>query len=140
MNGRVFLDTSVLVYAYDRGSPLERARAWTVIESARFGLVVSPQVMVEFYATVTNSPGGLSERDAEAAIRDLTAAADIVVPKPTWVLDAIATARRDQVPIRDASIIHGALAGRCRRLVTGRLQHGRRFGDLTIENPFHDLH
>ncbi|HEY8020821.1 MAG TPA: PIN domain-containing protein, partial [Thermoanaerobaculia bacterium] len=55
MNGRVFLDTNIFVYLYDSDQPDKQARARTLVE--RFGLsgeiVISTQVLQEFYATVT---------------------------------------------------------------------------------------
>lgn len=137
---RVFLDTSLLVYAYDQGAPLKRVRAWDVIEREKFGLLISPQVMLEFYSTVTRKPPhALPERDAEAAIRDLTSAATIVRPDREMVLEAMALSRKDGLSIWDALVVQCAIVGRCTRLLTEDMPHGRRFGDLVIENPFHDL-
>lgn len=137
---RVFLDTNVLVYAYDQSAPSKRMRAWEIIERERSGFLMSPQVMIEFYSTITRKPPHIvPERDAEAAIRDLTNAATIVRPDREIVLEAMTLSRKDNLSIWDALIIQCALAGRCARLLTEDMQHGRRFGDLLIENPFHDL-
>lgn len=140
MSGRTFLDANVIVYAHDAGSPPKRERAMAVIEAERHRLVLSPQVMVEFYSTTTRKlPVTLSERDAEAAIRDLSALAAIVVPDREIVLEAMALSRKDRLPIWDALIVQCAIAGRCRRLLTEDMLHGRRFGDLVVENPFEGL-
>ena len=55
MSDRVFIDTNVLVYAYDRSEPEKQRRALETLDqlvSARAG-VISPQVMSEFFVTVT---------------------------------------------------------------------------------------
>lgn len=140
MNGKAFLDTNVVVYAHDAGSPAKRARAGAIIAAERDRLVLSPQVMVEFYSTATRKlPIPLSERDAEAAIRDLSALASIVVPDRNMVLEATTLSRKDRLSIWDALIVQCAIVGRCSRLLSEDMQHGRRFGDLVIENPFQDL-
>ena len=55
MSGRAFFDTNVLVYLFDEDSPAKQTRARGLFDqSAREGLIVlSPQVLQEFYVTVT---------------------------------------------------------------------------------------
>jgi predicted nucleic acid-binding protein len=40
----------------------------------------------------------------------------------------------------DALIIEAALRANASRLLSEDLQHGRKFGDLVVENPFTDSH
>jgi predicted nucleic acid-binding protein len=49
---------------------------------------------------------------------------------------AVALARDHHFHIYDAMIITAAIEARCDTLYSGDLQHGRRFGALTIVNPF----
>ncbi len=49
---------------------------------------------------------------------------------------AISLARDNGFRIYDALIIAAAIEGRCDTLYSEDLQHGRRFGALTIVNPF----
>jgi predicted nucleic acid-binding protein len=49
---------------------------------------------------------------------------------------ALDLARRDRLNWYDALIVAAALQSRCKILYTEDLQHGRRFGDLVVENPF----
>lgn len=55
MNGSIFVDTSVLVYAYDRSEPVKQARAVEVLgRLGRAGRgVISSQVLGEFFVVVT---------------------------------------------------------------------------------------
>src|SRR5712691_9759812 len=56
MNGaRTFVDTNVLVYSVDRGAPDKRARARTVLAELGDAIVISTQVLLEFYVTVTRT-------------------------------------------------------------------------------------
>ena len=53
--GKVFVDTNVLIYAYDVSSGVKHARAAELVTElwkSRTGLV-STQVLQEFYVTVT---------------------------------------------------------------------------------------
>ncbi len=55
MNAKVFVDTNVLVYAYDRSEPEKQPQALTVLNhlvTTKTG-VISTQVMAEFFVTVT---------------------------------------------------------------------------------------
>ena len=60
MSGRAFLDTNVLVYLYDTDAPGKQGAARRVLEhGVDSGLVISTQVLQEFYVTITkNSQNG----------------------------------------------------------------------------------
>ena len=54
MTDRTFLDTNVLVYAIDDAEPVKRDLARRALGSTEYGeLVVSTQILSEFYVTVT---------------------------------------------------------------------------------------
>ncbi|MBC7226225.1 MAG: PIN domain-containing protein [Thermoflexales bacterium] len=55
MDGRVFLDTNVLVYAYDRSEPEKQRQAIRVLDAlvVRGRGAISTQVLAEFFVTVT---------------------------------------------------------------------------------------
>ena len=59
MSGRAFFDTNVLVYLFDEDAPAKQAQAKKLFsEHARAGrIVLSPQVLQEFYVTVTRKLG-----------------------------------------------------------------------------------
>ena len=49
---------------------------------------------------------------------------------------AVALARNHELPFYDALIVAAAADAGCRELLSEDMQHGRRFGALTIANPF----
>ena len=55
MNGNIFVDTNILVYAYDRSEPEKQGRAVEVLDrlATRGAGVISTQVLAEFFVTVT---------------------------------------------------------------------------------------
>ncbi len=99
-------------------------------------LVISTQVLQEFYVTVTRKFSRyVSEAETVLAMRDLRELLTIPIDV-TVIFDAIDLGRRFQISFWDALIIQAALVGGCTRLLTEDLQHGLRIGNLTIENPF----
>lgn len=135
MAERVFLDTNVVVYCHDDSAPEKRARSAEILEGDD-QLVVSTQVLQEFYVTVTRKLSrALSETDAERAVQDL-AALTVVRIDTALVLAAVATSRRHRMSLWDALILQAALAGGCRKVLTEDLQDGFELGSVRVENPF----
>jgi predicted nucleic acid-binding protein len=136
MSGRVFVDTNVLVYLYDTDAPVKQRIGRALIEREQQELTVSPQVLQEFYVTVTRKLATpLPAADAEAAVRQL-AAFEVVPADAALVLRAVARARRDKLAFWDSLIVEAALAGKCARLYSEDMQDGRRFGSMVVVNPF----
>jgi predicted nucleic acid-binding protein len=138
MNGRAFFDSNVLVYLFDEGAPDKQARARELFdEHARTGrIVVSPQVLQEFYVTVTRKLSRpVLPEDALATVTQLSAFPVVPVDSAT-VLRAIRLHQSASLSFWDALIIQAALEGNCTRVFSEDLQDQRRFGGLTIENPF----
>ena len=138
VDDRRFLDTNVLVYLFDRSSPKKQARAREIVEEygGRDSLVISTQVLQEFYVTVTRKLAvPLALEEAEQALRGLTALA-IVEVETDLVLDAAARSRKHKLSFWDALIVEAALVADCRALLTEDMQDGREFRPLRVENPF----
>ena len=138
MSDRVFVDTNVLVYLFDGDAPAKQRKARQILEEegAQGRMVISTQVLQEFYVTVTRKLGKpLTDAEAEAAARDL-AALDVVELDVGMVLRSIAAARAQKTSLWDALIVEAAQARDCERLLSEDLQHGQRFGRVRVENPF----
>jgi predicted nucleic acid-binding protein len=133
---RTFFDTNVLVYAnvvQDAGKR-EVARAIVAESISGHEFVVSAQVLAEFYATTTRRR--LLEPPEAMALIQLWSEHDTVPQSPDLVLRAIALHQRHTLSFWDAMVVQAALDARCDVLLSEDLQHGRRFGDLEIRNPF----
>ena len=78
-----FVDTKVLVYAHDRGMGPKQDRAIELMArlSANSIGAISVQVLVEFYSVATRK-FGMTSRDAEDVIKDLSAWMTIHRPEP----------------------------------------------------------
>ena len=136
MTTRAFVDTNVFVYLFDGDSPRKQARAREIISREAGAIVLSTQVLQEFYVTVTRKLAvPLDPSDAEEATRDLSAF-DVVTVDVPLILRAIALARVSKISMWDALIIESAIDSGCDRLLTEDLQTGQVFGSLLVENPF----
>jgi predicted nucleic acid-binding protein len=138
MSDRVFLDTNVFVYLYDSDQPDKQARARALVE--RFGLsdtiVISTQVLQEFYVNVTRKfAKQLSDEQILLATRTL-GRLRVVEVSVEMIFSAIDLARQFRFSFWDSLILQTALESQCKLLLTEDLQHGQRIGSLTIENPF----
>src|SRR5690349_16393778 len=82
MTGRAFVDTNVWVYAVDSADPAKQQRARAVLApSGDLDLVVSAQVLGEFYVTITRK----FERRVEEA--DAVAMLDAIRQLPVVAID-----------------------------------------------------
>jgi predicted nucleic acid-binding protein len=137
MTEAIFVDTNVWIYAVDSADPGKRQRALEVIapEAGR-DLVISTQVLTEFYAVVTRKLAvPLSEEAAEAMVRQL-AVLPVVSIDSSLVVSAIARSREWQISIWDALILRAADVAGCRRVLSEDLAAGTTYGSVAVENPF----
>jgi predicted nucleic acid-binding protein len=126
-----FFDTNVLVYAQERSVKGDRARALFAS-----GGKLSVQVLNEFIA-VSRRKQAKDWRDIAEAISD---ALTLVDPPLALTLELNTAARMlaedHRLSFYDALIVAAAIEASCDTLFTEDLQHGRKFGGLTIVNPF----
>ena len=127
-----FLDTNVVVYAALSNDP--RCTAAERLLSA--GGVVSVQVLNEF-ASVARTKLKWPWADIEAMLALVRSRSERVgdILLSTHGA-AIALARDHDLSIYDALIVAAAQEAGCDTLFTEDMQHGRKFGGLTIINPF----
>jgi predicted nucleic acid-binding protein len=140
MTDKCFVDTNVFVYLYDVDSPDKQARAKSILGSALAGieLVISTQVLQEFYVTANRKFQFLSDREILQAMNDLADLSTVKIDVRI-IFEAIEIGRRFQLSFWDALIVQAALSAGCSSLLTEDLQHGQRIGNLVVENPFRNL-
>jgi predicted nucleic acid-binding protein len=135
---REFVDTNVLVYAFDRSADTKHAVAQELLRRLwqdRTGCV-SVQVLQEFYTTVTRKisrpiPGP----EALELVHDFTMWTTHA-PDAGDVEAAIRLHQALQFSFWDAMVVHSALRLRCSILWSEDLTHGQRMHDLQVLNPF----
>lgn len=135
---RAFVDTNVLVYIYDNDRPARQAHAASLFRALirDRSIVMSTQVLQEFYATVTRTFRPLlNPTEAEQAVLDLIILPVIHVDVPI-IQAAMSRVQSMSISFWDALIVEAALTAGAERLLTEDLQHGQVIDGVQIENPF----
>jgi len=136
MSGRAFVDTNVLVYSVDAGEPKKREVARTLLAERARDLVLSAQVLSEFYVVATRKLAKpLRETEAESYVEAL-GELPVVVADALLVRDGIAISRASQLSIWDGLIVAAARAGGCDSVLTEDLAAGSTIAGIRIEDPF----
>jgi len=130
-----FLDTNVVVHAFDRADPAKQSVAIRLLEAGD-RLIVSTRVLLETWWVLTRRLAQpLYEDHASEAIDHLNAL-PVVSTDPELVRRAIATGRRSDIAAWDALIIEAARSGGCRRVLSEDLRSEQDFDGVVVENPF----
>ncbi len=130
-----FVDTNVLVYMFDDDSPRKQKVARELLDEEADRIVLSTQVLSEFYVTVTRKLA--RPLSSDRAIEALDALCELPVHTlgTDIVRSAVRRSARSQVSYWDALIIETALAAGATVLLTEDLRDGQTFGHLRVANP-----
>ena len=131
----VFLDTNIVVYAFDGADPAKQRIAIEVLETGD-RLVVSTQMLLETWWVLTRRLAEPLDEDHASEVIDELCALPVVSTDPELVRRAIESGRRFSIAIWDALIIEAARASGCRRVLSEDLQSGQDFDGVVVENPF----
>ena len=131
----VFLDTNVVVYAFDGADPDKQRIAIEVLETGD-RLIVSTQVLLETWWVLTRRLAAPLGEDHASKVIDELCALPVVSTDPELVRRAIETSRRFSIAVWDGLIIEAARAGGCRRVLSEDLQSRQDFEGVVVENPF----
>jgi predicted nucleic acid-binding protein len=134
----IFIDTNVLVYAHDRGEGAKHDTAVAVLDKLwrdHTG-VLSTQVLQEFYSVVTRKrPRKMSS--AKARKRIMAYSEWCAVNTNTELLvSASVLEETHSLQWWDALIVAAALRSGAETLLSEDMQHGRKFEEMTVRNPF----
>ncbi|MFA6961519.1 MAG: PIN domain-containing protein [Opitutaceae bacterium] len=136
MPAEFFLDTNVLVYAFDQTAPAKRDRARELIRGD-LDWVISWQVVQEFCAVALHRFAVPLTTDALREYLDVVALPRCqVMPTGDLYRQALTVQAITGYRFYDSLVVASALAAGARRLYSEDLQHGRKIGELVIENPF----
>jgi len=138
MSGRLFIDTNVLLYAYDLDAMDKRDIALKIIEKLweDGNGVISTQVLQEFYVNVTRKiPYPLSRSEARGILECyLSWHVELNGPEATFLASEIE--ERYSLSFWDALIVAAARNAGAEKILTEDLNHGQKIEGILIENPF----
>ena len=131
----LFLDTNVVVYAFDRANPAKQRIAIEVLEGSE-RLVVSTQVLLESWWVLTRRLAEPLDESQASEVIDQLCTLPVVLTDPQLVQQAIQASLSFKIAVWDALIIEAARAAGCRRVMSEDFHSGQNFDGVVIENPF----
>lgn len=133
-----FVDTNVLVYLFDNDAPEKQARARRLLSDAPESIVLSTQVLGEFYVAVTRKLAKPLDPDLAREAVDYLCAFRIRPVRAELVQAAVRRSHSSQLSYWDALIVETAADAGAAVLMTEDLQHGQMFNRLRVVDPFRD--
>ncbi len=136
MNAVRFLDTNILVYAYDLDAPAKRAVAQGLVKrgwSAPGDTAISVQVLQELHVNLARR--GVPPADATRIVRDFSDW-PVVANTLDLLLAALDEQVRWKVSLWDALVLAAARASGASELITEDLNHGQNYAGVRVINPF----
>jgi predicted nucleic acid-binding protein len=138
MTGRDFLDTNVLVYAYQTSDPGKQRIARQLLSRAVAGeFTISTQVLAEFATTL------LHKLQPPLSIEEVTIALDGLGPIPLIVPDGDIVRRAVEargaygIHFYDGMIVAAAERAGCEKILSEDLNSQQKYFGVVIANPFH---
>ena len=138
MPARSFMDTNVLVYAYDRRDVSKRSQAQELLTTGIEDetAVISVQVLGEFFTVVTQRiQNPLSTEEAQEAV-NLISVLPVMELDLALVRRAISTHLRYQISYWDALIVAAAESAGCAQIFSEDLNPGQSYHGIVVVNPF----
>jgi predicted nucleic acid-binding protein len=131
-----FLDTNILVYAFDNADPTKQKLALDLIADSK-PWQISWQIIQEFCNTA------LHNRKCQVPANTLDSLVDLllsphctVFPDPSLWQSALRIQTETQYRFYDSLVVASALRSGAPILYSEDLQDGRIIGDMEIRNPF----
>lgn len=135
---KVFVDTNIIVYAYDKDAGKKNQIASKLVKDLwHSGLgVLSTQVLQEFFVTVTNKISApLDIVKATGIVKNLSKW-NVIINDVNTLLAAIEIHEEHNFSFWDSMIIAAAIKGGAKTLLSEDLSDNQEIEDLTIKNPF----
>ncbi len=135
---RVFLDTNILAYDLDAGTPDKQRKAREALARADHEFVISTQVLLELHVVLTRKLRPSLPEPAAAEVITGLCRLPVVATDAALVQRAIALSTRHQLSVWDALIVTAAREAGCEELWTEDLSTGSELRGVRIRNPLED--
>lgn len=138
MSDKVFVDTNVIVYAYDRDAGKKHRLALDIMKDLwHSGLgTLSTQILQEFFVTLTKKiKKPLKIPVVRETVRRLSKW-DVLLVDTETIIRATELQARYGYSFRDSLIIASAIAGGAKTILSEDLSDGQTIEGVTIRNPF----
>ncbi|HKV60590.1 MAG TPA: PIN domain-containing protein [Candidatus Acidoferrum sp.] len=137
MSALEFLDTNVLVYAYDPHEPRRQQIARGLVRRALAGeIVASSQVLGEFATTLLHKLTPATNPDDLIGLLDSLGPIKLVPLDGDVVVRALRAHAQYGLHFYDGLIVAAAERGGCQKIWSEDLNAGQRYFGIMVENPF----
>ncbi len=139
MSDSFFIDTNVLLYAYDRDAGAKHEVAKKLVQQCweQASGVISIQVLCEFFVRATRKDNAIiNSEEAESIVRNLAYNWWVVVPDVQMVMEAIRGRKNYQFSFWDALIWAAAKKAGVKGIYTEDFQQGQIVEGVEFINPF----
>jgi predicted nucleic acid-binding protein len=132
-----FLDTNILVYAYDASSPAKQPIAQRLLRAAIAGrAVISSQVLAEFSATLLHKISPAVSPNDVLVLLDALGPIKVLSPDANMIRRAVEARAAYGIHFYDGLILAAAEKAGCKRIWSEDLNSGQEYFGVTVENPF----
>ncbi len=132
-----FLDTNVLVYAYDLTDARKQAIVQALVRKAFAGeIIISSQVLAEFAATLLHKISPAARPEDVIALLDTFAPIKVILPDEGIVRRAVEARATYGLHFYDGMIVATAERAGCERIWSEDLNSGQRYFGVSAANPF----
>ena len=137
MPGPDFLDTNVLVYAYDVTDPAKQHLAQGLVRRAvAGGLIISTQVLAEFAATLLHKIAPAPSSEDVIELLDTLAPIRLIPPDNEIVRRAVEVRAAYGLHFYDGMIVAAAERAGCERIWSEDFNPGQKYFGVVVANPF----
>lgn len=137
MSDHDFLDTNILVYAYDISDPAKQRVAQDLVRKAvAGGLVTSTQVLAEFAATLLHKLSPAPSSQDVIALLDALAPIRLIPPDYEIVRRAVEAKSAYGLHFYDGMIVAAAERAGCERIWSEDFNPGQKYFGIAVVNPF----
>lgn len=137
MSNREFLDTNVLVYAFDVADRRKHGIAQALTVRAVAGeFAISAQVLSELSAILLQKYRSTYDARAVVAILDSLRPIPLMVPDAAMVRRAVEAHAAYGIHFYDGMIVAAAERAGCKKTWSEDLNAGQEYFGVTVQNPF----
>ncbi len=137
MPGADFLDTNVLVYAYELSDPRKQQVAQDFVKRAVVGkFVISTQVLSEFASTLLRKASPPATTQAVIAILDSLSPIKVIAPDGSIVRRAVEAQALYGLHFYDGMIVAAAERAGSQQIWSEDFNAGQEYFGVTVRNPF----
>jgi predicted nucleic acid-binding protein len=137
MSGLSFLDTNILVYAYDPSEPQKQKVSKELLRGALLGRsMISAQVLAEFASTLLHKVAVRRTADEVGVMLDILSPIKLVAPDADMVRRAVEAHAAYGIRFYDGMIIAAAERAGCEKIWSEDLNAKQEYFGVVVENPF----